>query len=595
MALAVIGYFLFAQFANYTYESERHIQDLIRAKLWSLFIIIVFAGILYWKRNSKIMPPLAVLAVSIYFIIIYSILFRGTEYGLNAHWGDNGYRLMLINKMMVYNRFADPFVNNLTCLYPPLYFYTMSLYAKILGLQAYQTLKFGYFFIFMLYPWLLYFSWRLLVNRWMAAAISVITIFFAHRYLNYGAYEHITAALFLPWWLYYFEDAKGCLENPKKLWRFYIGGILIGSAIFMTYYYWFFIAIAAFPISIISRYLTEKSPRILIQDIRHKAVMAVGITISTAIYWFPIIYGSGFTSIQTSYFSFGHSNLAGFINNALDGLVILTGIFFAVYFWNRWKNAHIAIYYAGAIILVFLDRIFNLGNHSVQSRKVLEFMLVMTIPPLVMGVELLWNKIGENRNFRRSLIAVIVVLAIVCGNKHIENIRGGLYKVGINTRYPAANLAGFKNANCYGTVFLTNLYIESCYLPYFSFNPITNVAAHPAGKFEERRNFLRAISNLKQPKLMAYALTYNMYDKIDYVFLPYNGKTKCLELQANTVTFDNPIVVDTIRFPAENFSDTLYFTKIDNNGMMKINPPERSGQLDSILQSDYPDIENQME
>jgi len=198
MALATIGYFLFAQFANYTYESERHIQDLFRAKMWSIIIILLTASILYLKRKSDIAPALAVLMVSLYFVIIYAILYRGTEYGLNGHWGDNGFHLSMVRKMMAYNYFADPNIKDFTSSYPPLYYYLMALFAKLLGLQAYQTLKYGYLFVFLLYPWFIYFSWRPLVSRRVAAVISVATLFFAHRYLNYSAQVHMTAVLFLP-------------------------------------------------------------------------------------------------------------------------------------------------------------------------------------------------------------------------------------------------------------------------------------------------------------------------------------------------------------------------------------------------------------
>jgi hypothetical protein len=594
MVLAIAGYFLFAQFADYTYESERHMLDLFRAKLWSIFLVMFFAAILYWKRHSEIAPPLAVLAVSIYFVIIYSILFRGTQYGLNGHWGDNGYRLLITCKMMAYNYFADSTIKDLTCLYPPLYYYLMAIYAKILGLEAFQTLKFGYLFVFLLYPWFLYFSWRPLVSGKAAAMISVATIFFAHRYINYSAYEHMTAALFIPWWLYFFEDARDRFIGKKLQWKLYTCGVLIGGAIFMTYYYWFFIAIAAFPLTTAARYITERSWRALLQNILHKAILAVGVALISAVYWLPILSKTGFTSVQTSFFYFEHSNLGGVCNKPLEGTMVLTGIFFAVYFWDRWKHARLAFYYGGALILIMLDRAFNLGNHSIQTRKILEFTHVLTIPPLMMGLETIWENVRKNVNIQRGLIALVVILAIIFGNDHIEKTRSGLYKTGINTRYPEAPLSDFENANCFGTVFLSHRYIDGCYLPYFAFTPISNVMAHPGGRFNERKNFLRAISKLKQPELVAYAMTYNIYDKIDYVFLPYIGRSGCFELQMNTVSFNTPLVTDTIRFYAEAFSDSAYFSKIHSNGMLEIKAPERSQERDANLLKEYPEIYHQL-
>jgi len=594
VALAIIGYFLFAQFADYTYESNSHILDLFRAKLWSIFLVIFFAAILYWKRRSEIAPTLAVLAVSIYFVIIYSILYRGTEYGLNGHWGDNGFHLSMVRKMMAYNYFADPNLKDFTSSYPPLYYYVMAIYARILGLEAYQTLKFGYLFVIIFYPWFIYFSWRPLVSRKAAAMISVATIFFAHRYINYGPQAHMTAVLFLPWWLYFFEDAQDKFTGKKIPWKFYASGILIGAAILMTYYYWFFIAIMAFPLTLVVRYLSQRSCRALLPNIIHKAIITVGVGLVSAVYWFPFISKSGFTSIRTSYFYYPHSDLGAFWNKPLEGTMILTGIFFAGYFWDRWKNARLVLFYGGALILIMLDRAFNLAHQSTLTRKILEYTFAITIPPLIMGIETVWGKIRKNVNIQRGLVALIIVLAVLFGNNHIDDTRSGLYKNGINTRYPAASLSDFKNADCYGTVFLTNKYIENCYLPYFVFTPVSNVTAHPAGQFDERENFLEAISRLKQSKLMAYTMTYNKYDKIDYVFLPYNKATNCFEFQINTIPFNAPMVIDTIRFHAEALSDSVYFPRIDSNGMIKINPPERSRQLDSTILSNYPQIYRQL-
>lgn len=36
MILAIVGFQLFGQFKNYTYQSPDHVTDLIRARLWSL-------------------------------------------------------------------------------------------------------------------------------------------------------------------------------------------------------------------------------------------------------------------------------------------------------------------------------------------------------------------------------------------------------------------------------------------------------------------------------------------------------------------------------------------------------------------------------
>ncbi len=592
--LIVIGHFLFAQFANYTYNSNRHIYDILRAKLWSIFLVLAWTMIIYWKRRSEIAPLLAVLAVSIYFVVIYSILFRGTQYGLNSHWGDNGYRLATVCKMMAYNDFPDAYLKNLPSMYPPLWFYIMAIYAKIAGLAAWQTLKYGYLFMFLSFPWVIYYSWRPLVSPRAAAMVSIATIFFAHNSIDYVGYEYIASALFVPWWLYFFEDGKNIASGKGFPWKFYITGIIVGGAIFLTYYYWFFIAVISLPLTVIIRHVDEKSGKALLNNLKHKAILASGIALVTAVYWVPLLLSglkTGYESSQITWFGMTNSSLDVFwINKPLEGSFVLAGIFFAAYFWNRWNHAHLILYYAGALIFIMLDRISNLGNHSIQTRKILQFTHVITMGPLAVGLESIWNNVRANLNVQRGLVALAVILAIVFGNNQIENISPELYKNGVNDRYPKASLEYFKDAVCFNTVFLTNRYIETCYLPYFLFIPPSDVASHFAGDFQGRLDFLKAISKISKPSLLAYAMSYNIFDKINYVFLPYNGTTDTYIIKVNMKTFNGPLVLDSASIPASLFSDTASFKKIHPGGLYEVISPEQNPEIYEKLTEEYPDL-----
>lgn len=592
--LIIFGHILFAQFADYTYKSDRHIDDLFRAKLWSFIIILAVAVILFWKHNEDYAPFITILGISVYFIMIYGILFRGTQYGLNGHWGDNGYRLAIICKMMTYNYFADAYMKDLTSMYPPLWFYIMAIYARIIGIEAWQTLKFGYLFLFVLYPWLIYFSWRPLISSTAAAVVAVGTIFFAHNYLDYIYYEHISASLFIPWWLYYFEDGKNIAISKKPSWKFYFAGIIIGGAIFMTYYYWFFIAIAAFPVTLAIRYLNKKSINDLFSNIRHKVILAVGVTILSSIYWLPILLSglkNGFQSYQVTWFGIYHANIMShWSDQHLEGILVLGGIFFAAYLWNRWHHAKLSLYYCGAVLLLIIDRMLNLGGHSIQTRKILEFTHVLTIAPLAIGLEDIWKKLKRYPNVRWGLSALAIILTLVFANDHLELYQSELYKTGVNQRRPDVYLDALKDVDYRNKVLLTDKYIEACYLPYFVFTPVSNVPAHLAGRYQQRKDYLKAVSQINEPDLLAYMFSYNKFDRIDYVYLPYNTATDCYEFRMNTVSFNRKIVFDTTSFTASSLSDSAYFRKINRFGLYEINAPKRNSKLDERIENKYPEL-----
>ena len=83
--LAVIGYQLYSHAEGYKYLSDEHTLEIVKSKLWSLSWILISAAVIYWKRDKFYTPAFTVFAVSSYFVILYGIMFSGTEYGMNGH------------------------------------------------------------------------------------------------------------------------------------------------------------------------------------------------------------------------------------------------------------------------------------------------------------------------------------------------------------------------------------------------------------------------------------------------------------------------------------------------------------------------------
>jgi len=592
--LAVVGYVLFSRFADYTYRSDRNLDDIYRAKFWAIMLIALFTAILVWKRNSSSAPLLAVFGVSLYFIVIYAIMFRGTMYGINGHWGDNGYRMSIVCKIINGYIFSDANTKGLPSMYPTLWFYIMAIYAKLIGIQAFQTVKYGYLFIFLVYPWLLYFAWRPLVSSRTAAIISVATIFIGHEFINYIYYEHMTAALFMPWWLYFFEDSGNRIKDGRNLRKFYIVGALFGGALFMTYYYWFFMALMALPITLVVRYLNEKSWRNIFFDLRHKLILMCGVALVSTPFWVPLIWSAiknGVYSTQMVWFKIGYADLTGKWNDhPLDALLVVAGIFFAAYLWKRWGQAKLILLFCGAWILFMLDRLTNLGDRSIQTRKILEFAHVFSLAPLAIGTKDMWDKYGKKTNIRYGMVAIIIVLMMIYSNDHTEIYRSRTYEIGINQRIPEADLAAMRTVDCDDKVFLTNRYIESCYIPYFLFIPISSSSAHFAAHYQDRRKFLKAIEKIDEPDLLAFSLANNIFDKVDYFYLPLDKAGGNYQLIINQIRFNANPSFDTLRYAHSLIEKNDYFIKRHGWGIYEINPPARTDSIISKLKQAYPEV-----
>lgn len=593
--LAVIGHYLFFQFLDYTYKSPENIHDFLLVKLWSLGWILFACSFIYLLR-SKISTPLwSVFFLSVYFVVLYGLLFIGTEYGMNSHFGDNAYRLAITSKMMAYNYFADANVKGLATFYPPLWFWIMSVYAKILNIEAYQTIKFGYLFIFLLYPWMLYFAWRPLVSRIEAAAVTVAVIFFAHNYLNYIFYEHITAALFVPWWLYFFENATGKEYALKKQWLFYLSGAIIGAFIFMTYYWWFFMAFAVLPITSILKWHQKKSFRYLLFDLRHKLYLMVGVALFSSFYWLPLVINSikfGLVSNQSAWFNLHYVHIAQYWKNFIwEGLIVFAGIFFLGYLWDRWKESKLAYLYLGGFLLIMVDRYLNLESASNQTRKLLEFSHLFAVIPLALGITLLWKKPNLQKQIKHGLVFLLLILIITFSdNQSSEIFSSPRYVTGVNQRKPDVLLDVFSQVDCYNTVFLTNKVYETCYLPFYKFISTSSTGSHLNGRFNARLQFLKKLSKIDKPEYVSYLLAYNKYDTINYVFLPYNGSTNSYELTINVRKFTGENVAELISLSKPLFLDNQFFSIKHQYGLYQVNANKRSKEFDALVQEKYPEL-----
>lgn len=593
-ALAVGGYFQFSQFADYTFASNRHLDDIFRAKIWTLACIGIALIVIYWKRNSPLASYLTVFCLSAYFVILYGILFRGTEFGLHGLWGDNFYRLSMVNKMMYTGGLSDAHQKNLPSLYPPLWFYTMAIYAKALGIQAYQTIKFGYFALFLIYPWIIFFLWRKIVSPQVAAAIAVGILFFSHRFIGYLFYEHVSAGLFFPWWLYYFEGATVRSDRDAFDWKHYVSGSIIGGLIFMTYYWWFFLAIAAFPISLAFRYSDSRSFVRIWRDFRRMVLVGGGVAVVASPYWLPLVIaaiGTGRESTQATWFHMGHTNLTAHWGVfSLEGTLIALGIFFAFYHWKYWKNAHLALLFCGGFLLLMVDRMVNLASFSIQTRKLLEFVHVFALPPLALGIVELWRRCRGKDDLKRGLLGAAALLFIIFANQHTQLMGDKRYRMGVGQRVPETHLDLLRTVDCDGKVFLTNWYVEACFIPYYVFIPTSKVHTHLAGQFDKRKTFLKNTGRITEPDLLAYALTYNKYDRINFILLPFNQNTKSYELQLTSVPFNKPTVFDTVRILSAAFEDTVHIRRNHPRGPFEIRPPTRSIEEDRRLQNLYPAV-----
>ena len=593
VGLAIIGYLIYQDEATYGFMSESHFKSIIRAKIWSLGWVSLMIATLWAGRRSLLAPNLAVFAVAAYFVVLYGILFHGTEFGLNGYSGDMAGIYAKICKMMAFNSFfQDWFTKDLPSLYPPLWFATLAFYGDLIGIEAYQTYRFGFLLVFLVYPWLLYVSWKRLTDPVTAAVVSVATLFLATKYVDSAIHEHVSLGLFIPWWLYYFES-RG--DQAVARWRHYLFGSLIAGLLFMTYYYWFFAAFAALPLTLGLRYYETRSISCLRQEVVHRVTILLGVAAVSSIYWFPLllsVFERGFTSAQNVWFFPRHANLAIAWNTvSLESILIFLGVSASAFLWDYFGKARLSLLYVGCFLLILADRLFNLNFLSLQTRKIFDFVHVLTIAPFAIALVVIWRKLAGHAGAKRAIAGLLLLGIMIYANGHTELHHGNAqYRVAFDSRVPSRALSVFDSVDVRGKVLLTYAYAEAAFIPYYSFTPANNMSAHLAGQYWERVRFLELAGKLTDPELLAYVLAHNRYDEIDFIYLPRDPETGKFRLQLNQVKFNVSQKAVFLAFDVDFDLTPRLFARRHSSGLYELQAPTRDRALQGRLTEVMPEM-----
>ncbi len=583
--------FAFSGGGYYTFNSLQKTRDLIEAKIWLPLSLLAAIAIHLATLNRARKLLLWVLTMSFYFVILYALLYKGTDFGLNGQWGDNGNRLALVTK---FREFASPiqdwYFKNLPAFYPPLWFYISGKLAWIFGIEGYKTIKLGYFVIFSIYPFALYYVWTRISSRSIAFFITLLTVYFADVHLEWVYHEHITAAFFIPWWLYYIEDIDH-KENKRLGW--YITGGLFGALLFLTYYYWFFLGAMTVILRPLIRRLSGLGQYFKTTSLKHKIYVLIPAAILSSVFWLPLLLSIlkfGGESMQSKWFHVGYLTYTmPFFDFTPIGLIYLLGIIYISIRYRRKISAFFTVLLLSIMALILIDRFANVMEFSMQTRKLRELLPVFMAVPSAYALVALYRFVsGHRRVLRRAALAVFTLLLLYIGNTHSDVLDDKMYQVGINNRVPTDDLAVFKAVDYRGKVFLTQRYLEAIYLPYYMFICPNAATAHTASRYNQRISMLQYLKTLQTPEQMAYLLKKNIFEAVDYFYLPLNPKNKTVYYELYPAYFPVKSVKLTLEFPTSLTSDSKYFVRRHAKGMYEVlNPP---GPVTTIFSYDQSKI-----
>jgi len=547
------------------FTEELLIYDLIWLDGWAL--LFYFALAIVWvsnlTRRSKARLIVALLAV--HGVVAVALMFDGTPFSFNAYWGDQKFRQAMILKLASFGWLTDFYFKDLPPFYPPLYYSLLALYSRVFSLEAFKMLKIGSLYIYLFGPFLLYWLWRKIVTPTQAALITVFSFLFCS--MGKGSpliapHAFIANSIFIPWWLYYIERVK---DSPSS-WRYYIGGSIIGAAIFMTYFYPFFIG----GFLILLRLTILRGWKYYYRDssfsLKRTWHVLFGSALLSAPYWLPLFYEMfrlGSKPARQGWHHIGSTGIAfPFIGWSIPAILFLVGLVYALRRPSTPLNRGLLTLVGTTVFFYLCGALLGAVDRPVNLIKANEFMLFFGGP--VIGLAAAGFVRREQINRRRVHVAAIVVSIILLFFLHNMN---SFAKHEMVRTARTAHVAYWVERNEFiddypGSVFLTGNEELYAFYPVYAFLGVNQHYCHPASQFEKRFDFLNRLRAADHPALFNLALRHNRFDPVDFI-MP-RVAFKRLELTFALSNYPNRYRHATLVYDENLVTDTAYFERMSD-------------------------------
>lgn len=384
-----------------------------------VILVIAFISFCLLIRHKQ-KPWLFSLAASIFltsFYLIFSWSFK------KMWWGNNGDEIFIISflsQVLHGNPLKDFYYNNLPTFYPPLYFWLTGLFSRLFTSNAITAAKIGVsltfaFWFFGTFIWQK--IYQVFVNRKIAinlfAKNGILLFIFPLIYFFLIDFNDIIlkpyetlAALILAILLGFI--AESFLQEKWNLREYLFFGIS-GALLFLSYYFWWFMAIPSLLILVLLSHEKLKN------FIRLSSIGLIMIAIS-AIYIFPLFssYLGGMENWQALFFiPADFSTFVSFSLFSWKGLLMLSGLIGLIMY--RQEN-----FFKANLILVICSYLYQFtsivlylsGANALQAAK--PFLFLATASLALGAAKLffeLWQtyskKLVEKNKFNIFLIILI--------------------------------------------------------------------------------------------------------------------------------------------------------------------------------------------
>lgn len=543
ISVVVAGLVLFAVFA----PAYSPWNPIVRYGLRVSTLVVVaigFAAYLRCRRtggtwDADLMTSMAVGTAGL--VMITSL--HGTPFGALGIQGDQSFRTEYVTRFADSWHLSDYFYANRPSYYAPLYFWVLGRAADIANVPAWHMIKFGQIAGVLITPLIAYVLWRRHVDARMAALIAVAQMVLLDFY---EPYEYLAIVAIVPWIIevMYGPLRKGATKrNPIVLG-------LIGSIIFCTYYYWFFVVPFVLLIHYVGARLMRQRPW---AEIRRAWVALAIAAAGSSVFWAPLLWNfltaNQFYSLNNRWLLLDHGDLLlPMIEPDVYGLMNLVGLVYLV------VSARTRVLSRALLVIFVACYVFHIAGFFLVAvdEPVMAFRMRLLSPFILLTASVLgllelarlaMARLDRQRT-QTAALALTALLAVYVLDRNISAIGDHPYMKGAQNEplpsgtlsayhdpdakpadVPADQLSAFIDARLpagrHPVVFSDRIDLYAFY-PYYGFVEYDFSYSHPTAEFENRLAFLRALSNAS-PSEFAARTADNPYDHIDAIVLHVDG------------------------------------------------------------------------
>lgn len=484
-------------------------------------------------------------------------LLRGTPFSLNGLQFDQSFRTESITRFANTFQLVDFVYKGEPAFYAPAFFWVLGRAADLLAIEPWRILKPATIATTMAIPVISYLLWRRHLPARSAALVSAVPLLVQNAY---EPYAWLVLVSIVPWWL---EVVQGPSRPGARPWSPQVLG-LIGGALFLTYYLFFFVALLAVVLHLVVVHASRSANvRGLDRRAVRRAVIGVGVfALTTAVFWLPLglsilAAGHGTTEANRYFPPGGGEALLPFLEATPVGLICLVGLGYLIA-----TARHDQVSRGLLTFLVAVGAWFVLGlgaallDHPLVTFRSAPFLgLILMIAGVIAAIRIaarIASQMAAARTgarYRPEHNAIAGMLAILflylAGHSFLVAMAtSGSFIVtawaerlpnGQPQRYgaPPANpgyisehrLEAVIQAGYHGAgppVLLSTRDDLMDLTTAYGFVPTRFYYSHPAGKFTMRMDFLRSAATLSAREF-ARATAQNPFDRIDAFVLRAAG------------------------------------------------------------------------